>query len=145
MVAAYAERQVLARDHTRGELGRHCLDADSDDANVDVAVCERLEQRFVVLGGEQDLDVGIRATQLAERLTERLVDRPGDPDAKPSAQHPAKRDDRIASSLSRSQRRAGVGEQRLARFRQADRTWVAVKQGLTSSRSRRRICALTAG
>ena len=72
----------------------------------------------------------MRATQLAQCLTERLVDRPGNPDAQPSAQHPPKRGDRIAPALGGGQRRAGVGEERLARFRQPDRAWVAVKQGL---------------
>jgi hypothetical protein len=128
MAAAQGEDERFDGDHACPDLPREWLDPYPDNAYVNVAVGECVEQRLVVSTGECDLDRGVGTVESPERLGEAVVDWPRDADPQSAVEHPAQRGDRVAASLRRRQRCAGVGQKRLARFGKADRAPIARKE-----------------
>jgi hypothetical protein len=131
MVRVGSEHEWLAGDDAGANRWRQRLAGDTDEGGVGVAADQGLAEPLVVLLGEDDLDRGMRAMEVAEHSEETPVDgSPDNPDLEGAAQQPAQGGDRVAAVLDRGDCGAGVGDELLAGIRQPDSPRVAVKEGL---------------
>jgi hypothetical protein len=130
MAALGGEHQWLDRDHTRADSWWERMDAQPDDAGVDLAAGNGGKQGFVVLARERDLDRGMGPMEIAEGLGEAVIYRPRDADAESAVEQSTKRGDRLATSLSRSESSPRVRQQRLARSREGDGAPIAMEERL---------------